>query len=65
MKLLSFRSYGHDTQDIVQLAQRIGCTTAEGLLQLVKYYYPDEQILPEKALEIRSIARQMNAPHKP
>jgi hypothetical protein len=65
MKLLSFRSYGHDIQDIVQLARQLGCTTAEDLLQFVKHYYPDEQALPEKTLEIRSIARQINAPHKP
>ncbi len=65
MKLLSFRSYGHDIQDIVQLASRLGCTTAEELLQTIKHYYPDEQILPEKEVEVRSIARQINAPHKP
>ena len=65
MKLLSFRSYGHDIQDIVQLARRLGCTTAEDLLQLVKHYYPDEQVLPEKIVEIRSIARQIHASHKP
>jgi len=65
MKLLSFRSYGHDIEDIVQLARRLACTTAEDLLQLVKHYYPDEQVLPEKIVEIRSIARQIHAPHKP
>ena len=65
MKLLSFRSYGHDIQDIVQLASPLGCTTAEELLQTIKHYYPDEQILPEKEVEVRSIARQINAPHKP
>lgn len=65
MKLLSFRSYGHDIGDIVELARRLGCTTAADLLQLVKRYYPDEQVLPEKTLEIQSIARQINAPHKP
>jgi hypothetical protein len=37
----------------------------EGLLQLVKHYYPDEQVLPEKIAEIRSIARQINAPDEP
>jgi len=63
MKLLSFRSHGHDIQDIVELARRIGCTSEEGLLQLVKRYYPDEQVLPEKIAEIRSITRQINAPH--
>jgi hypothetical protein len=65
MKLLSFRSHGHDLQDIVELARRLSCMTAEDLLQMVKHYYPDEHILPEKELEIRSIARQISAPHKP
>jgi len=65
MKLLSFRSYGHDIRDIVQLARRLDCTTVENLLKLVMHYYPDEQVLPEKIAEIRSIARQINAPHKP
>jgi len=65
MRLLSLRQYGHDVQDIVQLARRLGCTSAEDLLELVKHYYPDEQVLPEKVAEIRSIARQINAPHKP
>jgi hypothetical protein len=49
----------------VELARRLGCTTAEDLLQMAKHYYPDEQILPEKEVEIRSIARQIDAPHKP
>lgn len=35
MKLLSFRKYEHDIQGIVQLARRLGCTTAEGLLQVL------------------------------
>jgi hypothetical protein len=65
MRVLSLRPFGHDVQDIVQLAQQLGCTTAEGLLELVKRYYPDDQILPEKIAEIRSIARQINAPGKP
>jgi hypothetical protein len=65
MRLLSLRPYGHDVQDIVQLARRLGCTAAEDLLQLVKRYYPDEQVLPEKIAQIRSIARQINAPDKP
>ena len=65
MRLLSLRQYGHDVQDVVQLARRLGCTTAEDLLQLVKHYYPDEQIPPEKTAEIRSIARQISAPDKP
>jgi hypothetical protein len=65
MRLLSLRQYGHDVQDIVQLARSLGYTTAEDLLQTVKHYYPDEQVLPEKVAEIRSIARQINAPHEP
>ena len=65
MKLLSFRSYGHDIEDIVQLARRLGCTTSDSLLEIAKQYYPDEQVLPERALEIQSIARQINAPDKP
>ena len=65
MKLLSFRAYGHDLEDIVQLARRLGCTTSDDLLEFVKHYYPDEQVLPEKILEIRSIARQIHAPYKP
>jgi hypothetical protein len=64
MRLLSLRQYGHDLQDVFQLAQELKCTTAEDMLQLVKHYYPDEQIFPEKVLEIRSIARQLNASQK-
>jgi hypothetical protein len=65
MRLLSLRQYGHDVQDVVQLAQRLGCTTAKDLLELLKHYYPDEQIPPEKTAEVRSIARQISAPDKP
>lgn len=64
MRLLSLRQYGHDVQDVVQLARRLGYSTAEGLLQLLKRFYPDEQVLPEKIAEVRSIARQINAPQK-
>gem|GEM_PF-1379281 len=63
MKLLAFRS--DDIQDIVLLARGLGITTAEGFLQLIKHYYPDEQVIPEKVAQIQSIARQINAPHKP
>lgn len=62
MKLLSFRS--DDIQDIVLLGQRLGITAAEGFLRLIKHYYPEEQIIPEKIVQIQSIARQINAPHK-
>jgi hypothetical protein len=65
MRLLSLRQYGHDVQDIIQLARQLRCATAEGLLELVKHYYPDEHVLPEKVVEIRSIAKQINAPEKP
>jgi hypothetical protein len=65
MKLLSFRLYAHDVQDIVQLARRLNCTTVEDLLQLVKYYYPDEQVPPEKVVAIRDLVRQINAPQQP
>jgi hypothetical protein len=65
MRLLSFRTYGHDVQDIVQLAGRLDCRTAESLLHLMKHYYPDEQVPPEKVAQIRSIVRQINASEKP
>ena len=65
MRLLSLRQFGHDVQDIVQLARRLGYTTAEDLLKLVRHYYPDEEVLPEKIAEIRSIVRQIHAPGKP
>jgi hypothetical protein len=65
MKLLSFRTYGHDFEDIVQLARLLDCTVADSLLELMKRYYPDEEVRPEKILEIRSIARQINATQKP
>ena len=63
MKLLSFRS--DDIPDIVLLAHRLGILTAEGFLQLIKNYYPEEQVIPEKVAQIQSIARQINAPHNP
>jgi hypothetical protein len=65
MRLLSLRAYGHDVQDTVQLARGLGCTTANSLLQVVKDYYPDEQVPPEKLAQIRSLERQLNAPEKP
>jgi hypothetical protein len=65
MKVLSLRGYGHDVKDVIQLARQFGYTTAEGLLQLVKQYYPDEQIPAEKVAQIRDIMRQVNAPDEP
>lgn len=61
MRLLAFRT--DDMPDIVQLGQRLGITTTEGFLQLIKHYYPEEQVTPEKVVQIQSIARQINAPH--
>jgi len=65
MKLLSLRAYGPDMEDIMQLARRLNCTTAENLLQLVKRYYPDEQVPQKKIEQIRSIAREISAPDQP
>jgi hypothetical protein len=63
MKLPSFRLYAHDIQDFVQLARRLKRTTVEGLLELVRHYYPDKQVPSEKVLAIRDIVRQIDAPH--
>ncbi len=65
MKVLSLRGYGHDAKDVLQLARQLGYTTAEDLLQLVRQYYPDEQIPPEKVARIRDIVRQISAPDEP
>ncbi len=65
MKILSLRGYGHDVKDAIQLARQLGYTTAEGLLQLVRQYYPDEKMPPEKVARIRDIMRQVNAPDEP
>ncbi len=65
MRLLSLRHFGHDVQDIVRLSRQLRITTDEDLLQLLRQYYPDEQLAPEKVAEIRSIAREIRAPHHP
>jgi hypothetical protein len=65
MKILSLRVYGQDVKDVVRLAKHIGCRSAGSLLELVKHYYPDEQVLPEKLVQIEDIARQINAPDNP
>ena len=65
MKLLAFRLYAADVEDITRLARSLNRTTAEELLSLLKYYYPDEQIFPERVVQIRELARQMNASQKP
>lgn len=65
MKLLAFRLYAADVEDITRLARSLNRTTAEELLSVLKYYYPDEQIFPERVVQIRELARQMNASQKP
>jgi len=64
MRLLSLRPFAHDLGDVVELASGLGLTTTDQLLELVKHYYPDEKIDPEKVAEIRSIARDINAAKK-
>ena len=56
MKLLAFRLHAADVQDIIYLARFLNRTTAEDLLSLLKHYYPDEQISPEKVVQIREVA---------
>jgi len=65
MKVLSLRGYGHDAQDVMQLARQLGYTTAEDILQMASRYYPDEQIPPERVARIRDIMRQADAPDEP
>ncbi len=47
--------------DFRDATQNVDAMITQGHGQVVKA----EQVLPEKVLEIRSIARQINAPHKP
>jgi Nucleotidyltransferase of unknown function (DUF6036) len=61
MKLFAFRLYTQDTEDIVLLARRLKRTTAEDLVSLLKYYYPDEEIPQRKLAAIREVARQISA----
>jgi Nucleotidyltransferase of unknown function (DUF6036) len=65
MKLLAFRLHAADVQDIVYLSRRLNRTSAEDLLSLLKHYYPDERISPEREVQIRDLARQINAPQRP
>lgn len=65
MKLLALRLYSEDVRDIVRLARKLKRTTEDGLLQLLKHYYPEEKISTEKRVEIRDIVRQINAPQEP
>jgi len=65
MKLLAFRLHAADVQDIVYLARLLNRTSSEDLFSLLKHYYPDEEISPEREVQIRDLARQINAPEKP
>jgi hypothetical protein len=65
MKLLALRLYSEDVGDIVRLARQLNRTTEEGLLQLLRQYYPEEKISTEKLVEIRDLVRQINAPQEP
>ena len=64
MKLLAFRLYAADVDDIKHLALRLNRTSAEDLLSLLKYYYPNEQITPERVLQVTELARKLHAPSK-
>ena len=63
MKLLAFRLYA-DVQDIRHLASHLKLTSAEDLLSLMKHYYPNEQITPEREVQVRELARKLHAPSK-
>jgi len=61
MKLFAFRLYAQDIEDIVLLARRLKRTTAEDLVFVLKYYYPDEEIPQRKLAAIREVARRISA----
>jgi len=63
MKLLAFRLYA-DVDDIKSLALHLNRTSAESLLSLLKHYYPNEQITPERELQVTELARKLHAPAK-
>jgi Nucleotidyltransferase of unknown function (DUF6036) len=60
MKILSLRAR-RDVQDIVQLARFLDLRTSEDLLNLLKHYYPNEQVAAEKLVAIDDIMSQINA----
>jgi Nucleotidyltransferase of unknown function (DUF6036) len=64
MKLLAFRLHGADVEDIRYLAGHLKRTSAEELLCLLKSYYPNEQITPERELQIAELSRKLSAPTK-
>ena len=62
MKLLAFRLHGADVEDIKYLAHELNRKSADDLLSLLKHYYPDERITPERELQVRELARKLHAP---
>jgi hypothetical protein len=64
MKLLAFRLYAAAVDDIKHLALHLNRTSAEDLLSLLKYYYTNEQITPERVLQVTELARKLHAPAK-
>jgi len=62
MKLLAFRLHGADVEDIKYLAHHLNRTLADDLLSLLKHYYPNEHITPERELQVRELARKLDAP---
>ena len=64
MKLLAFRLYSSDVDDIEHLALHLKRTSAEDLLSLLKHYYPYEKVTPERELQIAELARKLHAPSK-
>ena len=64
MKLLAFRLHGTDVEDIKYLADHLNRTSADDLLSLLKHYYPNEHITPERELQVRELARKLHAPPK-
>jgi hypothetical protein len=63
-KLLAFRLYAADVEDIRHLALQLNRTTADDLLALLKHYYPNEHITPERVLQVTELARKLHAPSK-
>jgi len=64
MKLLAFSLYAADVDDIQHLALHLKRTSAENLLSLLKHYYPNEHITPERVLQVTELARKLHAPSK-
>ena len=60
MKLFSFRLHGSDVEDIKYLAHHLKRTSADELLSLLKHYYPNEHITPEREVQVRELARKLS-----